>query len=229
MWFTCVKQKSMENQSQQTQYQQQEPVGFPSHPIAPKNKRSGLIKWIIIAVIGLVLIGGAVFFVFSGGGSEEENPSPTSSVDFIQTPQPTTLPTPSPAAIDRKAIAVQVLNGTGIPGEAGALETLLGGLGYDDITTGNSSSTVSTTTMTYNSSVNQAAIAEITQLLEKTYQQVETKMSSTTGNYEISIVIGLRKGATPKPAASATSTPKATTKPSSSPSATSTPRPTATP
>lgn len=211
----------MENQSQPAQYQQQEPVGFPSHPIAPK-KKSGLIKWIIIAVIGLVLIGGAVFFVFSGGGSDEdENPTPTSSVDFIQTPQPTTIPTPSPAAIDRKAIAIQVQNGTGIPGEAGALETLLGGLGYDDITTGNSSSTVTVTTMTYNSSVSQTAISEITQLLEKTYQQVETKMSSTTGNYEISIVVGLRKGATPKPVASAT--PKATTKPTTSPSPTATP------
>lgn len=218
----------MDNPSSQPQYANPEPVGFPSSPTPNHKKRPAALKWIIIAIVGLLIIGGAAFFVLSGGESETSDPTPTSSVDFIQTPQPTTAASPTAGPINRDDISVQILNGTGIAGEAGALQQILSSAGYKDIKTGNAPNTVTVTTMTYNSSTSAAVVTELTGLLEKTYQQVETKQSSTTGSADVTIVVGLRKGATPKPSAAATpaattkasGTPAATTKPSTSPSAT---------
>jgi flagellar basal body-associated protein FliL len=212
-------QENFGNESaQRQQYPEPETVGFPPQS-APNPKKSGMLKWIIIAIIGILVIGGAAFFVLSGGDNNEV-PEPTSqSISFVTTPVPTALATSTPTAANKEDISIQVLNGTGVAGEAGYLKDQLNSADYADVDTANATgANVTVTTMTYNSQTSPAVVSEITQILERIYQQVETKQSSSSGAYDISVVVGLRKGATPKPAAS--STPSASTSPSPSPSAT---------
>src|SRR3546814_13026593 len=86
---------------------------------------------------------------------------------------------------NKESISIEVLNGTGIGGEAGYLETQLKSLGYTDIKTGNASgATVSVTTITFNTSVSETVVSEITKKLEDIYQKVETKKSSKTCSYD---------------------------------------------
>jgi uncharacterized protein YaiE (UPF0345 family) len=227
----------MEDQPQPTHtptYPSTETVGFP--PQSQPAPKKGFLKWIIIAILGLLLIGGAAFFVLQGG-DDASTPLKTPTVqgiDFVQTPSPTVAPAVTPEPVNKEGISVELLNGTGIGGEAGYLETQLKSLGYTDIKTGNASgAVVSVTTITFNTSVSETVVSEITKKLEDIYKQVETKTSSNTGSYDVKIIVGLRKGATPKPStastpkASTSSSPKASSSPTSSPS--STPKPTATP
>lgn len=218
-----------ETQTAQNPYPTSESVGFP--PQAQPKRKSGALKWIALIIVGILLIGGAAFFVLQGSetGEPEETPS-VQGINFVETPQPeaTTNPTPTAAPINREEISIEVLNGTGITGEAGYLETQLKGIGYTSLKTGNASGgTVSTTTVTFNTSVSKTISDEITAKLEGIYQKVESKTSSNTGSYDVKIVVGLRKGATPKPAsttkpisasgtpaASGTATPKASATPS---------------
>src|SRR3989344_3619400 len=53
--------------------------------------------------------------------------------------EPTQAPTatPTPVEFDRASLSVQVLNGSGVSGEAGRMETYLSDLGYENTEIGN--------------------------------------------------------------------------------------------
>ena len=96
-------------------------------------------KIIIYAVIALVLIGLGVggFLLFTKGKNEPEvAPIPTPVA--IPTAMPTEAPEPTPAVeLERGDLSIQVLNGGGVAGAAGAAEEYLKGLGYVVADTGN--------------------------------------------------------------------------------------------
>ena len=96
-------------------------------------------------------------------------------------------------------------------------------MGFSDIPVGNAAAdNHETTTVTFASSLSSALKDEITKKLESTYDDVDTKTSSTQKT-DVLIVTGLKKGATPKPTATATPTPTKTTTPTATPTATTTP------
>src|SRR3972149_10593353 len=109
-------------ETQQPQVQQpMEPVGFPgaNRPVAVQPKKSW--KWLIILVLFLVVIGGVTFFVFKSsksGSTLGENTDETLGItDSLISETPLESPTPTPEAVDKAEVRVQVLNGTGIAGE----------------------------------------------------------------------------------------------------------------
>ncbi len=97
-----------------------------------KPKKKGKLTTIILVILIIIAIGGGVFlFTKVRGGKESEvEPSPT----LQATEEPT--PTPEPE-LNREDLTVQVLNGTGEPGAAGAGKDLLEELGYQEVETGN--------------------------------------------------------------------------------------------
>ena len=217
----------MEETQNQTQVEPQQveqqapPVSNVSFPTVGGEKKSGGAKILLIVGI-LVLVAILGFVIYKSANKKSSNtstlPSPydnmtTPSADQGVTPV-TPAPSASPAAsIDKTKIQIQVQNGTGIAGEAAYLETQLKNLGYTNVKVGNSASTVTATTVTFSSTLDSGVVNEINQELSSIYQTVTTNTSSTA-TFDVVVVTGLRKGATPKPVD--TSTPAATSTPSAS-------------
>jgi hypothetical protein len=212
-----------------------------SFPTISQPKKSGGVKTIlIIGVLILVAILGFMIFKSAGTGDEDATPTPT-DFDNLTTPSSVTIPTAlasstptaSPSAkIDKTKVAIQIQNGTGITGEAAYLQSQLSSLGYTNVKVGNSGETVTATSATFLTSLDSGAVAEITQKLNTVYQTVNTKTAST-GSFDVVIITGLRKGATPAssgtPRGTSTSTPRGTTTPTPVSSRTPTPTPVRTP
>ena len=212
-----------------------------SFPTVGEPKKSGGTKMLLIVGI-LVLVAILGFVIYKGATKKSGDVSSEATpVEDLTTPSDTTVQTftPAPSAtpsakIDRSKVKIQIQNGTGITGEAAYLQTQLSSLGYTNIKVGNSDATVTTTTATFASTLDSGVVTELTQKLNTIYQSVNTDTSASS-TFDVVIVTGLRKGATPKPSGSATpkasSTPKASTSPTprASGSPTPTPTPTRTP
>lgn len=195
-----------------------------SSPAMPPRNRRGFPKIIIILIV-LVALGAGGWFLLkepsfdevSNGGSELSN-----------LPSPTPLPTATPqSSVDKSEVTVNVLNGTGVGGEASFLKDKLVALGFadDNIDTGNASSQdggLTTTTVSFSSDLPEDLVSEVVAQLESIYQDVTQKTGSQST--DIVITTGLRKGQSPKP--SATATPTASPSPTPTGSASPTPSPT---
>jgi len=189
-----------------------------SFPTVGESKKSGGAKTLLIVGI-LVLVGILGFVIYKSATKKVDTSSlePTpfdnlSDQTVNQTPIPTPTPTPSttPKAADKSKVQIQIQNGTGITGEAAYLQTQLKNLGYTNVKVGNASSQdVTTTQVTFASTLDAAVVAELTQKLNSIYQNVTTTNSTST-TFDVVIVTGLRKGATAKPSASPSATPTAT-------------------
>ncbi len=115
---------------------------------------------------------------------------------------------------------IEVLNGTGIPGAASFLQDELKDLGFEDIEAGNADNQdQEETIVTYSRELNSAIADEITKKLEELYDSVRTRKATLSGDFDVSITTGPRKGGT------ATASPKATTTSSPKASATASPTP----
>ncbi|HEX6977617.1 MAG TPA: LytR C-terminal domain-containing protein [Patescibacteria group bacterium] len=182
-----------------------ESVSFPG-AMPPAKKKSN--KWIYIVIVFVIIIGVIAFLVFKGSqaGSEEATTEPTDLATPSQTVEPT--PTATPASVTKDEIKIQVLNGTGIAGEAAYLVNQLKPLGYTSTTTGNSDTSSATATkVTFATKISSDVVTEITSQLKSIYQSVETDTSSSLTSTDIQIITGLRKGATANPSSTPTPTP----------------------
>ena len=198
--------------SQGTSQTQDNGVSFPT--VGEQNKGGGAKTLLIIGILALIGILGYV--IYKSATSDGATPSLTEPTPYQNTAAPIQEPTPVPsvspsaspsANVDKTKVKIQVQNGTGITGEAAYLQTLLKGLGYTNVTVGNSTTQDNTDTeVSFSSSVSSDVVNEITTKLNATYQTVK-KTNSTSTSYDVIIVTGLRKGATAKPSATPTATP----------------------
>lgn len=191
-----------------------------SFPEGSKKIKGG--RWILIAIAAiLVVAGGAIFII----GARKSN-----KVEFSASPTPeamgeTVEPTPEASIepIAKDEVKIQILNGTGISGEASFLQGVLQKLGYSIIDVGNATSqdgAKKTTEVVFSSELDDSTKSEIQTKLEAEYQDV--KVSSTTStNVDIKITTGLRTGQTPKPEETATPKPTSSASPTASSSGTS--------
>jgi len=196
-----------QNQSQ-TPFQgssesQESKVSFPT--VGEEKKSGGAKTLLIIGILVLVGILGYVIYKSASGKNEnttlneptpfENNLAPTNEATIAPSATPTSSPS---ASIDKTKVKIQVQNGTGITGEAAYLQTQLNGLGYTNVSVGNSATQDETATqVSFSSSLSTQVVNEITSKLNTIYQTV-TKTSSTSTTYDVIIITGLRKGATPK-------------------------------
>jgi hypothetical protein len=208
--------QNTENQSQETP-QETNPsptpgVSFPT--VGEQKKSSGAKTLLIVGVLILVGILGFVIYKSATGKGENSSTEPSPFENLTNPAQgQESLATSTPAAtIDRTTVKIQVQNGTGISGEAAYLQTQLKTLGYTTISIGNSpDQNLTATQVSFSSSLSSSVVTEITTELNSIYTSVTTATSAST-TYDVVIVTGLRKGATPKP--SATTAPTATPVPS---------------
>lgn len=191
----------------------------------PQTVRSSLggnrAPLIALVLIVLLALGAGGWFILKGqSGSSTPTASPAPQIE-ISTPEPTT-----PPSIDKKEIKIEIQNGSGTPGDAAFVRDKLTALGFAKFEVGNASNQDNKVTqIAFSSTVPGEIKMEIQKELEKNYQTVQVG-GTVSGDSDIKIVTGPRKGATPKPTATSTPKPTATATPKPSTTPTPTPSPT---
>ena len=166
-------------------------------PEPVKEKSSFNILWILIPgmlLLGL-LIGGIFAYVFGIqkiSSSQPTDSEETQNITVEPTISPTTKPTASPSDSLSK-YKIKILNGSGIKGEAGKVQTLIETAGFTVLSTGNASTYDFTKTqISIKTGVDQEFITSLIKTLEKNYQLEDTKTSSSQTN-DVTVTVGSLK------------------------------------
>lgn len=213
-------EEGQNNPQPQTDFSpQRTKVSFPGEKNEKKSKK-GLI---FIILLVFVLLGVAGWYLFGKKETSDSISDITPSPSFSEV-----TPTPTEEPVDKSEIQIEILNGSGVSGEASKFKTILAELGYTNIEVGNASSSDYTVTeVTFKSSVPDEIQNEITDSLESIYAEVDVNNGSI-GENDVQIIIGYKKGFTPTPKATSGPT-KVPTPTTSTQSATVTPTRTPTP
>lgn len=199
--------------------QEKTKVGFPS---ADETKKNGNGKVLFLVVIILLVLAGAVWYLLNR--KEETIEFTNDSAPPVVNREPTLL---EEKAVNKQTLKLQVLNGTGTPGDAGKLEKTLNELGYSEIATGNADNyDYKIAEVTFSSDFSEEYRDEILEKLNSLYSEVSVG-SKSLGEYDAVLITATAKGAkattTPKPTTNATPTIRVTTTPTTSLSVTPTP------
>ncbi len=194
----------------------------PTPIMRPKQNKGPLVAFIVVVILA-ASVGG--YFYFNQPKKTEETKE---AVVATVTPTPTDKP-----EIDKTSVKVQVINGTGTPGQAGQVVEALEDAGYsaDNIETGNADEFDNTvTTITAREDFKDVA-DDIKDLLSPTFDNVRVESSEleTDSEFDIVIVTGGKIFETPTPSSEPTNTPTPTGETTLTPSPTFTPTPTLTP
>lgn len=160
-----------------------------------KGSRSGF-KVILIIVLLLIAVGLA-----AGGFYYYKNNSTAPSAEEKQTPEtqssPTLTPSPEPTKTteDLKKYSLNVLNGSGVSGEAKKVSDMLVENGFKEAKTGNASKTDYTKTeVALKKDVPEAVFTAIKTALDKSYDVVKSeKALDDKSTYDIVITVGTKK------------------------------------
>ena len=190
------------------------------------NKNNKMAIAVGVVIILAVIIGGT----FILRQTKKTEPAKTVIVENKQ-PSPTEKP-----KIDKKSVKIQVLNGTGTPGQAGTAVEALKKAGYnpDNIKTTNAKDFDNTvTTITVRTGFEDTA-SDINDVLKSTFSEIkiETTQLDEKSEFDIVIVTGGKKFEEITPTTSITNSPTpnpTTTTPTLTPSPATTPSPTPTP
>ena len=178
------------------------------NPQFRKSKVNGTV-WVVLFTIAVIVIGGFVL-------SRQQKKVPEAKKDVVvekKEPSPTAKP-----KIEKSSVKIQVVNGTGTPGQAAIVVKALEGTGYsaDTIKTDNAEKfTTLTTTITARTDFEEI-VNDIKDVLKPTFEEVTVDSSNlnTDSEFDIVIVTGGKLFEV------VTATPSATITPSSSPSPT---------
>lgn len=143
-----------------------------------------LVILLIVLVVGIVVMYKAGFYksIFPGTGKIET---------VTPTPMPTVEVTPEPTKVDLSIYQVQVLNGSGVTGEAANIKTSLLGNGFVNIDTGNATATTEGV-IRIKSGVPDGAVKFAVDVTED-YKMGELGTLTADDKYDLIIVIGSAK------------------------------------
>lgn len=184
---------------------------------AKKSKRPIVL---IAAVLFVALLGGIFLF------SRKTSTTPP-EVSGTTTEAPTPFPTPTPT-IDKASVSIQVLNGTGTPGQATKVAVSLKNAGYnlDNMKTGNAPENLTTASVALKAGFESIA-ADMQTALSSDFPGIEIASSQLGADsaYDIVVTTGGKKYAAP----TAAPTPTGSSTPTPTPTGSGTPTPTPTP
>lgn len=155
-------------------------------------------KQYLMLGVGLLMLSGALlfaaynfhFFPFSS------QPQAERAVVAQPTKQPVILNTPTPvssgeATLKKEDVKIQVLNGSGVDGQAGKLKDQLGVLGFTNVEIGNVEGPTSNATIViFSENVAQEFQDEILIELKKTFTSVDTQQLPEAEGFDVVITTG---------------------------------------
>lgn len=150
---------------------------------------------LVIIIPGIFLLGallGGIFF-YQGSISSKVSTTPVAEQTIAGNPTPT--PTPKPTEVDLTKYPINVLNGSGIKGEAGKVQDILEKAGFKISATGNASNySYTETVIQVKSTVEEGFVTKLRESLGKSYK-VAAKIQSLgdASKDEVVIIIGSTK------------------------------------
>lgn len=167
-------------------------VSDPVDEAAPSDKdSSGMVKWLIIFIIFILLLG-VVAYVSYQFGLSQANGNPGKNVEQ----QDESAPSPSPteeASANLSAYSITVLNGSGITGEASTLQKSLDAAGFKVEAIGNADEDVDKTIIKAKKSVPSSFTDQLTEELSKTYVLDDSEVLKSSSEEDVVIIIGSTK------------------------------------
>lgn len=161
---------------------------------APKGSKLKILVVILIiaAILGLIA-GGFYYYQSKVKPQPEEKTAEPTPAETVVTPTPT--PQEVMEEIDMSKYSVSILNGSGVPGEAGNVEDLLSDLEFGDFAKGNAESyDYETTEVSIKDGLSESIYEQIATALESEYDVSLSKTKLDTDSaYDIIIIVGTRK------------------------------------
>lgn len=192
----------------------------PNHTNSPQDysyraeieKKSVLDRKIIFAaVLALIVLAIIIWFLFFRRSSQDvlETPQVTPT-EVLERVSPTVEPTEA-VEVKISDLKIQVLNGSGIAGEAGKVAKLLEGVGFQDIETRNADSFDFTKSQVrLKSRAPEDTFDTIKKALGDNYEVVLADPLPEDEDYDVVVIVGKKEGAVEEPTPSLTPTPTET-------------------
>ncbi len=183
-------------QSKDNSQADEEVADVKDEPEEEEIKKKSMRSQYILLAISLILLTTAITYLLLWSNtisnpwfkkSESITPKPTTAVT------PTTASQPSPTINpldDKSVIKIQILNGSGIEGQAGKLSDLLKEAGYDNIITGNTEDVRQRTTIIYNKLLSKDMLNEITETISSDFPDPTLQEATQSAEYDILITTG---------------------------------------
>lgn len=147
------------------------------------SKSNFILLFIIAFLCGGVFFGLLYFNVVKlPMDSMSFGPTPTAA------PLPTSTPIPQPT-FDKAGATVKIMNGTGTPGQAGKVKTIMSDLGFSTITTDNAEEKTTITRVVFSSNVPSSIQDSIVEKLKETFKNVSPTIDKTATT-DITITTG---------------------------------------
>jgi outer membrane biosynthesis protein TonB len=163
---------------------------------AEKGGSMGKVLAVLLVLLILGALGGGVYYYQKNvAGTTTTNNEVTKNTPEVTT-APTETPTPTVASVDLSKYKVQVLNGSGTPGEAGKAQGYLETAGFKEFKTGNASAfNYTKTEVSLKASVSDEVFTAIEKALSSHYQDVTKveKALSDSSEYDVVITVGKQK------------------------------------
>lgn len=152
-------------------------------------------QYVLLALSLIILAGGIGYLLLWSNTisnpwfktSKSTQPKPTTASVPSITSQPS--PTASPLK-DKSAIKIEILNGSGIEGQAGKISSLLQEAGFSNVTTGNKDNFDQRTTITYKKTVPKDILSEITDTIKDDFPDPTLQTASQSAEYDVQITTG---------------------------------------
>ncbi|MDO8498663.1 MAG: LytR C-terminal domain-containing protein [bacterium] len=160
------------------------------------KQSSGLKGWVVVTFVLLLLLGGGGIFVFSSRTINNLLPGKGKPQASLPQNVPSTVPveSSSPAVLTKKInkedLQVEILNGSGIAGQALKVKDLLEGIGFQKVEAGNSEEKVSATEVIFSSRVSSRIKDEVLEELGKMLNKVSTSSAQIKDDLDIQIITG---------------------------------------
>lgn len=156
-----------------------------------EKPKIGKLLWIVIPTTLLVgALAGGIITYFSGVSKIDTVGEPTPVATISPDVEETSTPEPE-ASLKREDLKVQVLNGSGVAGAAGKVQSFLQDLGYVEVAVGNASSSDFTATeISIKKDKNDYLDMLIDDLSDSYTVDEDTATLSATSTYDVVVTLG---------------------------------------
>lgn len=167
-----------------------------SESTSVKNKPKNVLKSILLVTFLITVSAIAVWFTFKSFTTKkpvletQEEISPSPQISQIET-----VPTEEPQLdVDPASYTVQVLNGSGVAGEASFAAELLMNSGFAEAATGNATSSAFTKTeVSFSEGIDDQVYGLVAESLNEYFDVATESGRLTTDEFDIVITVGIRK------------------------------------
>lgn len=160
--------------------------------VGGKSMRS---QYVLLALSVIILAGGIGYFLlwsntisnpwFKTSKSTQPKPTTAAVPSVTSKPGPTAEP-----LMDKSGIKIEILNGSGIEGQAGKISSLLQEVGFSNVTTGNIDDFDQRTTITYKKTVLKDILTDITDAMKNDFPDPTLQVASQSSEYDVVITTG---------------------------------------